>query len=61
MPDRPHLAWRAYLLRFITAWFLALLIWVLAVNQTNPVTVRIFNNIPVQYEVEEGFSWVVHR
>lgn len=50
------MAWRAYLLRFITAWFLALLIWVLAVNQTNPVTVRIFNNIPVQYEVDEGFS-----
>jgi len=56
MPDRPHLAWRSYLLRFIAAWFLALLIWVLAVNQTNPVTVRIFNNIAVQYEVDEGFS-----
>jgi len=58
MPDRPHLAWRAYLLRFAGAWLLALLIWVLAINQTNPVTLRIFNNIAVQYEVDEGFSLV---
>lgn len=53
MPDRPRLMWREVLLRFGIAWTLAFLIWIVAATQLNPVSVRAFNAIPIQFIVDD--------